>query len=821
VAVALRLCPDGGVRHVAEPMHATQRIARLPLFVIAFAISSAAAARAAAQSVESAIVPRPAVIEMGKGEFTLSADAGLFCDAADDVKAVAAYLAEEIGAAIGAKLEARGGAPPKDAKAAIQLTTEGADAKLGDEGYELTIAPTLVTLRSKTARGLFVGVQTIRQLLPPAVAAASAPAAARSATLPALKITDQPRYRWRGMLLDCGRHFMPKEFVKRYIDLLAYYKLNVLHLHLTDDQGWRIEIKKYPKLTEIGAWRPGTRESEQPRDAQGRYGGFYTQDDIRELVAYAKSRYITIVPEIELPGHARAALAAYPEYSCTGGPFKVRTEWGVEEDVYCAGSDKTFEFLEGVLSEVLELFPSEFIHIGGDECPKSRWKNCPRCQQRMKSESLKDEHELQSYFIRRVEKILNEKGRRLIGWDEILEGGLAPNATVQSWRGMEGALAATTSGHDVISSPTSHCYLDYAQGPGIDEPRFMGFVPLERCYQFEPTPDSLTAEQAVHVLGLEGNVWTEHAPPALIDRQTFPRLIALAEVGWTPKERRDWMSFQRRLNLHYPRLDALGVRFYVPPPSFAITSAASASAAGGFELSTLTPASGVVAITDKPYKLIMQSLFGGEIRFTINGDIPTTAAMKYAAATEIADTTLVRARAFLPTGNVSPTSELRFVKVAPRAAVELKSPEPGVKVDAYKGTWKQLPEFAKLTPTTSATLPGNDKDPLIRETAVADLSDQFGLRFTGFFNAPAEGLYVFRLRSDDGSRLRLGDDVIVDNDGEHPPRDVVGYAWLKPGYHPLTVEYFQGIGGKKLEAFVEGPGLAAGPLTGATVFVEK
>jgi hexosaminidase len=435
------------------------------------------------------------------------------------------------------------------------LTTHGADTSLGEEGYELTVAPTSVVLRAPQAQGLFYGVQTFRQLLPPEAErpARNRTKVAKTWRIPCTRIIDQPRYPWRGMLLDCCRHFMAKDFVKRYIDLLAYHKMNVLHWHLTEDQGWRIEIKRYPRLTAIGAWRG---------EGDERHGGFYTQEDIRDIVAYARSRHVTIVPEIEMPGHSVAALAAYPELSCTGGPFKVSTRWGVHEDVYCAGNERTFEFLEGVLSEVIDLFPSEFIHVGGDECPKQRWKACAKCQARMKAEGLRDEGELQSYFIRRIDKFLTGKGRRLVGWDEILEGGLAPNATVQSWRGMSGAVAAAKAGHDVISSPTSHCYLDYAQSREPGEPTWMGFIDLKTAYSFEPTPPQLDPEQARHVLGAEGNMWTEHAPQERVDHQVFPRLCALAEVTWSPAQRRDWKGFQERMKTHYRRLDALGVHYF-------------------------------------------------------------------------------------------------------------------------------------------------------------------------------------------------------------------------------------------------------------------
>jgi len=501
-------------------------------------------------------IPRPASLECRSGHFSITEASQVCVEAGNaEIRAVGEYLAESLRRDTGRPMTVRELGSAKPARDVILLTTVGADMSLGEEGYELTVSPTSVLLRAPHPQGLFRGVVTIRQLCSPEMETTSADKSEKTdpLTIPCVRITDLPRYRWRGMLLDCGRHFMTKEFVKRYIDLLAYHKMNVLHWHLTEDQGWRIEIRKYPKLTEVGAWRG---------EGEKRYGGFYTQDDIKEIVEYAASRYVTVVPEIEMPGHSLGALASYPELGCVGQGYEVGTRWGVYSDVYCAGDERVFEFLEDVLAEVIELFPSLYIHIGGDECPKQRWKKCPKCQERIKAEGLRDEHELQSYFIRRIEKFLNSKGRRLIGWDEILEGGLAPNATVQSWRGMDGAIAAATSGHDVIASPTSHCYLDYAQLRAVGEPTRMGYLPLERCYEFEPTPAGLTPKQARHILGLEGNMWTEHAPQQRVDWQVFPRLCALAEVGWSPKKLRNWEDFSERMKTHYRQLDALGVTYF-------------------------------------------------------------------------------------------------------------------------------------------------------------------------------------------------------------------------------------------------------------------
>jgi hexosaminidase len=349
---------------------------------------------------------------------------------------------------------------------------------------------------------------------------------------------------------------MPKEFVKTYIDLIAGYKMNTFHWHLTEDQGWRIEIKKYPKLTDVGAWRMEKGE---------RYGGYYTQDDIREVVEYAQSRYITVVPEIEMPGHSMAALTAYPELSCTGGPFTVRTKWGIADDVYCAGNEQVFEFLEDVLAEVFELFPGSYIHIGGDECPKIRWRSCPKCRERIRAEGLQDEHELQSYVIKRMERFLSAHGKRLIGWDEILDGGLAPGAMVMSWRGMKGGIAAAQAGHDVIMTPTSHCYLDYPQtrDPGRTPPEHHWYLPLETVYDFEPIPPDIKPDNAHHILGSQGNVWTEFMETTEhVEEMVLPRICALAEVVWSQKEQRNWNDFQTRLPSQYARFDALKLNYH-------------------------------------------------------------------------------------------------------------------------------------------------------------------------------------------------------------------------------------------------------------------
>jgi hexosaminidase len=723
---------------------------------------------ASAQDKPAALVPQPAELRALDGTFPLSGEIQIFADPANkEFRVVAEYLAQCLKETTALPAAVVG--TDQAMKAHFLLMPTGADASLGEEGYELVVTPMRIMLRAPQARGMFLGVQTVRQLM------TQDPANPLRWQLPCVRITDQPRYRWRGMLLDCGRHFMSKEFVKRYIDLLAYHKLNVLHWHLTEDQGWRIEIKKYPRLTEVGAWRG---------EGDERYGGFYTQADVKEIVEYAKSRYVTVVPEIEMPGHALAALASYPELSCTGGPFQVGTRWGIYEDVYCAGNEKTFEFLEGVLSEVLELFPSEFIHIGGDECPKERWQKCEKCQARIKAEGLKDEHELQSYFIRRIEKFLNSKGRRLIGWDEILEGGLAPNATVQSWRGMRGAIAAATAGHDVISSPTSHCYLDYAQVRAAGEPTQMGYLPLARVYSFEPTPAQLTPAQARHVLGLEGNMWTEHAPQQRVDWQVFPRLCALAEVAWSPKEQRNWDDFSRRMRTHYRRLDALGVAYYLAPPECISENR---------------------VFTDSIEVVLDDPLDVGRIHYTLDGTDPTTDSRKYMGPITLNETTCVKARTILANGRMSDVAELRFEQQRPREPVDIGDAVPGLTYAYYEGEWQQLPDFGQLTPTATGTTPTFDLSIRRRDA-------NYALVFKGYVRVPTDGIYAFYLNSDDGSRLLIGGDIVVDNDGLHAAVEQSGQVILKAGNHPIEVSFFQAGGEQRLEVSYKGPGAAKQPI---------
>ena len=480
------------------------------------------------------VIPAPLKMEQGTGFFLLSEKTRLYTN----LQGGEAELWENCLKALPVQLkEAR----MKDGKQMLLLLITPKNHQLpSPESYTLSVTPQQIQIRATSGAGLFYGMQTLLQL--------AQPSGAGSYSIASVEIEDTPRFAYRGLMLDVSRHFSTKEFIKKQIDALAYYKINRLHLHLTDAAGWRLEIKKYPLLTDFAAWRTdptwkqwwnGGRKYVR-FDEPGAYGGYYTQDDIREILEYARQHYITVIPEIEMPSHSEEVLAAYPELSCSGEPYK--------NSDFCVGNEETFTFLENVLTEVMELFPSEYIHIGGDEAGKSAWKTCPKCQKRMKDEHLANVDELQSYLIHRIEKFLNNHGRHLLGWDEILQGGIAPNATVMSWRGEEGGIAAVTSGHRAIMTPGAYCYLDSYQDAPYSQPEAIGgYLPLKKVYSYNPVPASLTAEQAKLVYGVQGNLWVEYIPtPEHVEYMIYPRILALAEVAWTAPERKSWPDFHTR-----------------------------------------------------------------------------------------------------------------------------------------------------------------------------------------------------------------------------------------------------------------------------------
>ncbi|REJ85026.1 MAG: beta-N-acetylhexosaminidase [Bacteroidetes bacterium] len=501
------------------------------------------------------LIPFPNSIVQTPGKFSLDENVSIVM-VGENLRNEAEILNDHIHLRYGIRLRVTNAKSARNA--AINLSIKKSNENNQLSAYRLISTPDRILIEAGTSTGVFHGIQTLIQLMPPGNV--------RILDIPCVNIEDKPRFSWRGMHLDVSRHFFPVSFIKKYIDYLALYKFNTFHWHITDDQGWRIEIKKYPKLQEISAYRKRTLKGHLGNPKQEydeiRYGGYYTQQEIREVVEYASKRHINIVPEIEMPGHAQAALAAYPALSCTGGPFEVADKWGVFYDVFCPRNE-TFEFLQNVLSEVVSLFPGKYIHIGGDECPKDRWENCVHCQELIRKEGLKDENELQSYFIKRIQQFLSSKNKKLIGWDEILDGGLAPEATVMSWRGYRGGIQAAKAGHDVVMTPTSFCYFDFYQSDYPDEPLAIGaYLPVERVYGFEPVPDALSKSEAKHILGAQANVWTEYiSTPEHVEYMIFPRMAALAEVVWTNAELKNYESFANRITSQFKMLDFFGINY--------------------------------------------------------------------------------------------------------------------------------------------------------------------------------------------------------------------------------------------------------------------
>lgn len=560
------------------------------------------------------VIPLPANIQANSDSFLLDKHTVIVASEPADIT-TASLLNTWIKELTGYELEVK-----KEAGDNAITLHSGSDSTQ-PEGYTLKVGNHQITIQGNTSSGTFYGVQTLIQLMPVAKA--------KAMYIPGGEITDSPRFAYRGLHLDVGRHFFPVAFIKKYIDLMAMHKFNTFHWHLTEDQGWRIEIRKYPRLQEIASKRKETmkgRYADNQFDGKP-YGGYYTQEEVREVVKYAQDHFVTVIPEIEMPGHSLAALAAYPNLGCTGGPYETGTRWGVYDDVYCAGNDSVFLFLQDVLDEVMTLFPSKYIHIGGDECPKVRWEKCPKCQARMKQEGLKNEHALQSYFIQRIEKYLNSKGRQIIGWDEILEGGLAPNATVMSWRGIEGGIAAAKQHHDVIMTPGDYCYFDHYQSRSANEPLAIGgYLPVKKVYEYEPVPAALTQEEGKYIKGAQANLWTEYiANSDYLEYMAYPRAAALAEVLWTPASRKNYDDFVNRLKEHVARLDKKKVNY----------------AKHVFEVT------GKITVKDGKESLTLDSkLNGGKIFFTTDSTAPTPQSTPYTQPVAIEKTMTIRAQVF-------------------------------------------------------------------------------------------------------------------------------------------------------------------------------
>lgn len=648
-----------------------------------------------------------------------------------------------------------------------------------EEGYQLEVAEQIVLI-AKTKQGVIHGIQTLLQFLQQGTETK------KGLEIPQVIINDYPRFAYRGMHLDVSRHFFDVDFVKKYIDLIAMHKMNTFHWHLSDDQGWRIEIKKYPKLTEVGAWRvdhedlPWNERPAQKRGEKATYGGFYTQEQVKDVVAYAAERGITVIPEIDIPGHSAAAIASYPGLSCRNAQIGVSSGGQSEISIVCGGKDSVIDFYKDILTEVMELFPSKYIHIGGDEAWKEEWEKCPLCQKRIKEKDLKDEHGLQSYFLQQLDDFLVAHGRAMIGWDEILEGGLAQNATVISWRGESGGIKSAKMGHDVIMTPVDYCYFDYYQNPDKElEPlAFNGLITLSKVYNYEPIPAELTEEEGKYVLGAQGNMWSEWMPTSdLVEYRALPRMTALSEVLWSPKESRDEADFMNRLEPFLSWLTVDGYNFHIPTPQ------------GIFNKMIFMDQANVDLKNPWPF---------ARIHYTTDGTEPTAESPLYTEPIQVASTTTLKAAVFMKDGRRGPVKTALFEKGNPidAFAIDTTKLESGLSYNYYEQSVSSVGALKGLTPTSTGVVsqiefPKESRDGL------------FALALSGYFYAPETTVYTFALTSDDGSQFYLGNSLVVDHGGYHGPTVKYGQIALKEGYYPIYLGYFDGGGGYSLDLEVK------------------
>jgi hexosaminidase len=720
-------------------------------------------------------------MEPGEGEFVLSAETGIYIDPSFEssgsvTEMLNGFLESHYGDLRVSTLQEL-----RDGNIIAVMHDTLPDSH---EAYNLDVAGKAITIVAGDDAGLFYAFQTLMQLFWP-----SQEAVRGRIAIPCVKISDRPRFQWRGMHLDVSRHFFPKEFIFKMLDAMAMHKLNTFHWHLTDDQGWRIEIKKFPELTAVGGWRDETligHGSETPWVYDGtRYGGYYTHDDVREVVEYARRLHINVLPEIEMPGHAVAALQAYPGLSCSGQPVPPFNRWGVSEDVFCAGKEETFELLTGVLEEVAGLFPYEYIHIGGDECPKVRWESCPDCQKRIAGNNLKDEHELQSYFVKRIESFLTSRGKKIIGWDEILEGGIADNAAVMSWRGHAGGIQAANMGHDVVMTPHSFVYLDYYQSEYNEPLSIGGMLPMEKVYSIDIMPPEIAEEKRKHIIGAQTNLWTEYiADEKHAEYMIFPRLAALAEALWTPLERLDYDDFTQRMAAHYARYDAMNINYRVPYPT-------------GYEAVNL--------VTDGSVTVeLSNGIPGTSICYTTDGSEPDEKSKLYKEPLTLEPDTeiILKSVTVMPGGRKSAVMTGVFRKVELKEALQIDRSKlgQGLRFSLYRGEFDSVED-----PGAKADSAGIISTVRIPAGAPAG---NFGLVMTGYILVPADGVYAFFTGSDDGVRVSVDGELIVDGEELHHGITNEGRAALSKGLHHFTVRYFQRLYRQSLGVSWEGPATA-------------
>lgn len=708
---------------------------------------------------ETNIIPQPTTVTRSKGEFRLTRDTKIATRSRTGRLLAEKFnrmLLRDYGFRLDVVSKVKGG------KNAIFILTDLISKKDKGEEYRLVVNTDKIEVAGEGG-GAFYGLQSLSQLMRPG-------RKENEVIIPGVVIVDSPRFSYRGMHLDVARHFQPVEFVKKYIDLMSQYKFNTFHWHLTDDQGWRIEIKKYPRLTEIGSKRSESHLGPYSPIFKGDgipIEGFYTQEQIKDVVAYAKARYITVIPEIELPGHASAALAAYPRFGCKQDyKYEVQKTWGIFKEVFCP-TDETFKFLGDVLEETIKLFPdSPYIHIGGDEVLKDFWKDSAFVQDLKKRENLKDEHEVQSYFIRRIEKFVNAKGKKIIGWDEILEGGVAPNATIMSWRGMRGGIEAAKAHHDVIMTPTDYVYFDYSQGDPAYEPlNIGGYVPLEKVYSFEPMPKELAPDEAKYILGGQANIWAEYLKtPAAVEYMAFPRMLALAEVLWSPKESRNFADFKHRLNAILPRLDKQNVNYRIPEPE-------------GLQN---------IVVSNENVNIVLSPAAGTSVHYTTDGSDPNERSPAYAAPITLrlgdGEAKTLKTIVVNASGRKSVVYAVTIVRGEMREPGNVGETKQGVKYElAIPGTdFETTPSWLK-NETRSILLDQFEK--------LIDLKKPFGVQFDGYIKAPADGVYEFRVDATWDTTLVLGDQMIINDAGSKDRKVRSAIVPLKAGLHKISLRY--------------------------------
>lgn len=717
------------------------------------------------------IIPIPVKTQTLKGEFVLPRKVVIAYQTTEG-KNIAQYMADKLKASTGYEVILS----EKKGNITIQITPS---LKMAEEGYHLNVTAKGVTIKAKTAKGAFYGMQSFMQLLPAKIESPTKVDGVKWVAQ-CCNIEDAPRFGYRGFHLDPCRHFITVENVKKQLDLMSMFKVNTMHFHLTEDQGWRIEIKKYPKLTTIGSIRTEGDGSS--------YGGYYTQEQIKEIVDYAAKRYITVIPEIDLPGHMMAAISAYPNLSCKGEKWSLRTVWGVEDIVMCAGKEDMFNFLGDIFDEIVPLFPGKYFHIGGDECPKTSWKNCPTCQKRIKDERLQTdgkhtaEDRLQSYVIKRVEKMLEQRGRKIIGWDEILEGGLSANATVMSWRGTQGGIEAALQKHDVIMTPGSDgMYLDWYQGDSKIEPVTIPSTPkyLATTYNYNPVPDTIkTLGLAHHILGVQCNNWSEYMyTNAKMEYMMYPRAVALSEIAWSPLSKKNFEDFCRRLDANSIRLDEHHITYHIPLPE---------QPYGSCDKVVITKDTTVTFTTSRPVKMV----------YTLDGSTPTPSSTVYTAPIPVSGNTIIRIATVLPTGKMSKIRTVEVEKQTYAPAVKVEAPKQGLKMKRIKGNFLKVSQLELADGTWEYADIDNQKDIKIKQeddAATLRGANNYAAIAEGYINIPEDGVYYLSSRFE---QVWIDNKLVINNEGDVKASTLNDSSVaLAKGLHPIRIVFLSNIVG--------------------------